>query len=435
MRPGSPPANAPEVATEAAVAPWQTLPGTPQVARRTLRTGVAIALSASVLALAIAGPASADTVAIVGGSTGQASTATTVCEFNAQTNTLTFTITNTSAITQPGSTSTITGIGFDLPPAGNASPSGLNGFTGMQAPSLSSTFTFSDAALGAVPGFAAVVLDFGFLTGSSGTFATGVDADGLVPGESASFTVSGAGFSGFTEAQICAAIFLRFQNVPTAGSDVGVPATAVVASLTLRKATDPASDPQVFDFDLTGPGVPSDADLDTDAGSASLPSEETYSLSASQLGAHTIVESAIPGWTLTGLVCEGAGADSSVDLATRTATLDIDGGETIVCTFTNTEDGLASQAPSPAPSQSAAPPSDAPPSDPPSSDPPSSDPPSSDPPSSDAPPSDAPAPTTPPTSTDGRSGPLSATYAWLASVLAIAGAAMLLRGRPRRSNR
>jgi len=166
----------------------------------------------------------ADTITISGVNSGQAATATVVCEFNSQTNTLTFTITNTSAITQPGSTSTITGIGYDLPPLGNASASGLNGFTGMQAPSLSSTFNFSDADLGAVPaGFNNVVLDFGFTTGPSGNFNGGSVNDGLLPGESASFTVTGAAFTGFTETQICNAIFVRFQNVPVAGSDVGTP--------------------------------------------------------------------------------------------------------------------------------------------------------------------------------------------------------------------
>jgi len=166
----------------------------------------------------------ADTITVTGVDTGQFSTATVVCEFNSQTNTFTFTITNTSAITQPGSTSTITGIGFDLPPLGNASASGLNGFTGMQAPSLSATFVFSDAALGNVPhGFNSAVLDFGFLTGNSGNFSSGSVNDGLAPGESASFIVSGPAFTGFTEAQICNAIFVRFQNVNFgAGSDVGV---------------------------------------------------------------------------------------------------------------------------------------------------------------------------------------------------------------------
>lgn len=174
----------------------------------------------------------ADTITVAGVESGQFSTATVVCEFNSQTNTFTFTITNTSAITQPGSTSTITGIGFDLPPLGNASASGLNGFTGMQAPSLSSNFTFSDGDVGNVPhGFSTAVLDFAFITGPSGNFSGGSVNDGLLPGESASFVVSGAAFTGFTEAQICNAIFVRFQNVPeeggSGGSDVGVPQTEV----------------------------------------------------------------------------------------------------------------------------------------------------------------------------------------------------------------
>ena len=183
-----------------------------------------LVLSLAALLVFTSATVRADTITIVGVDTGQFSTATVVCEFNSQTNTFTFTITNTSAITQPGSTSTITGIGFDLPPLGNASASGLNGFTGMQAPSLSSNFTFSDGDLGNVPhGFNSAVLDFGFITGNSGNFSGGSVNDGLTPGESASFVVSGAAFAGFTEEQICNAIFVRFQNVNTgAGSDVGV---------------------------------------------------------------------------------------------------------------------------------------------------------------------------------------------------------------------
>jgi PEP-CTERM motif-containing protein len=183
----------------------------------------------SLAALVIFGgvTARADTITISGVNSGQLSTATIVCEFNSQTNTFTFTITNTSAITSPGSTATITGIGYDLPPGGNASASGLNGFTGMQAPSLSSNFDFSDGDLGNVPvALNTTVLDFGFTTGPSGTFAGGSVNDGLLPGESASFTVSGAAFTGFTETQICNAVFVRFQNVPTFGSDVAVPGGA-----------------------------------------------------------------------------------------------------------------------------------------------------------------------------------------------------------------
>jgi hypothetical protein len=185
-------------------------------------------LSAVCILTVVSATAHADTITITGKLSGNASTATVVCEFNSQTNTFTFTITNTSAITSPGSTSTITGIGFDLPPLGNASASGLNGFTGMQAPSLSSTFDFSDADLGSVPAdFNNVVLDFGFTTGPSGNFAGGSTGLGLLPGESASFTVTGAAFTGFTEAQICNAIFVRFQDTPGVGSDVATPGIAV----------------------------------------------------------------------------------------------------------------------------------------------------------------------------------------------------------------
>lgn len=181
-------------------------------------------LATLILMAGVASTARADTIQIVGVGSGQVSTATVNCEFNAQTNTFTFTITNTSAITSPGSTATITGIGFDLPPLGNASSSGLNGFSGTQAPSLTSTFNFTDGDLGAVPaGFNNVVLDFGFTTGPSGNFNGGSPNDGLAPGESASFTVTGAAFSGFTEQQICNAIFVRFQALPNGGSDVGVP--------------------------------------------------------------------------------------------------------------------------------------------------------------------------------------------------------------------
>ena len=109
------------------------------------------------------------------------------------------------------------------------------------------------------------------------------------------------------------------------------------ASLQVVKVTDPASDPQDFDFDLTGAGVDADLDLDTDGGDGTLPSQATFTLNASQLGAHTVTESGTPGWSLTNLVCSGGGADSSTDLGTRKATLDIDAGETVLCTFTNTK--------------------------------------------------------------------------------------------------
>jgi PEP-CTERM motif-containing protein len=191
-----------------------------------------ISLSAVSILAIVSATAHADPITVVGVESGGFSTASVDCVFDPATNTFMFTITNTSNITQPGSTSTITGIGFDLPPTGNASSSGLNGFTGSQAPSLSSSFSFSDGDVGNVPhGFNTAVLDFAFLTGPSGNFSGGSVNDGLLPGESASFIVSGAAFAGLTGEEICNAIFVRFQNVPEAGgsggSDVGVPSQTV----------------------------------------------------------------------------------------------------------------------------------------------------------------------------------------------------------------
>src|SRR5215210_1560516 len=124
----------------------------------------------------------------------------------------------------------------------------------------------------------------------------------------------------------------------TASSNAAVAITATkCAKLTIKKLTDPASDAQDFDFDLTGAGVPADLDLDTDPASVATPSEQSYTLSPAQLGAHTVSETALAGWSLPGLVCTGAGGDSSTSLANRTATLDIDPGEDVVCTFTNTK--------------------------------------------------------------------------------------------------
>lgn len=173
--------------------------------------------------VAFVSSAKADTVLIVGNTTGSLATATVNCTFNAQTNTFTFTINNTSPFD-----ARITSIGFDLPPAGNASASGLNGFTGsVDFQPAGVDFDFSDGDLGNVNQFNSAVLDFGFLTGNN--FSGGNPNEGLAPGidpgDEATFTVSGAAFSGFTEEQICNAIFVRFQRVGAngEGSDVGTP--------------------------------------------------------------------------------------------------------------------------------------------------------------------------------------------------------------------
>src|SRR5688500_18946577 len=92
-------------------------------------------------------------------------------------------------------------------------------------------------------------------------------------------------------------------------------------SLTVVKVIDLPSDPQYFDFDLTGVGLPADLDVDTDPGSADLPSQQTISLSSAKRGENTATASPVTGWSLTGITCNDPTNDSSVSLATRTVTL------------------------------------------------------------------------------------------------------------------
>jgi len=174
------------------------------------------------LCLLFALTAQAETISIVGNSTGGLSTATVTCTFNPMTNTLTLTITNTSRFD-----ARITGIGFDLVQgdfSGNGS-SGLNGFSGAN----NAGFTFGDGALGNVPQFGNAVLDFGWTTGNSGNFSGGSPNDGIAPGSSLTLSVSGSAFAGLTEAQICQTILVRFQRVGAdgEGSDVATPSQPV----------------------------------------------------------------------------------------------------------------------------------------------------------------------------------------------------------------
>jgi hypothetical protein len=174
--------------------------------------------SAFYVIFALTMPANGSTLTIVGNSTGSSATATVNLTFNPASNSLTFTITNTSPFD-----ARVTGIGFDLVNgdfSGNGS-AGLNGFTGAN----STGFTFGNGDLGNVPQFNNAVLDFGWTTGNSGSFNGGSPNDGLAPGQSLSFSVSGSSFAGMTEAQIANSIFVRFQRVGAngEGSDVGTP--------------------------------------------------------------------------------------------------------------------------------------------------------------------------------------------------------------------
>jgi uncharacterized repeat protein (TIGR01451 family) len=55
-------------------------------------------------------------------------------------------------------------------------------------------------------------------------------------------------------------------------------------------------------------------------------------------GAYTVAETAVAGWSLAGLTCTDPDNGTAADVATRSATIDLDPGETVVCVFSNVAD-------------------------------------------------------------------------------------------------
>jgi hypothetical protein len=89
------------------------------------------------------------------------------------------------------------------------------------------------------------------------------------------------------------------------------------------------------DFTFIGSGSLGTFVLDDDY-DPTLPNTMTFS--GLTLGTYTVTEVETAGFTLTGLACattEASGDTTTVNLETRTATIDLDGGETVTCTFTN----------------------------------------------------------------------------------------------------
>ena len=130
---------------------------------------------------------------------------------------ITFSVTN---VLVPGVTSSITGIGFDLPGVITANSPGTCGPTLAECGNFTLTPTISNSP-GNVPQFPGVTLDWAVITGPA---FTGGNPPGINQGLTATFTVTG-NFTGLTQAQFLAGVYVRFQSVvdpafPNVGSDV-----------------------------------------------------------------------------------------------------------------------------------------------------------------------------------------------------------------------
>jgi uncharacterized repeat protein (TIGR02543 family) len=88
-----------------------------------------------------------------------------------------------------------------------------------------------------------------------------------------------------------------------------------------------------FSFTATGTGLPSSFPLTTPSGGGTA--SQTFANVSP--GTKTVTEQFVLDWVLTNLVCSDPDGGTTVNVGTRTATIDLDGGETITCTFTNTQ--------------------------------------------------------------------------------------------------
>jgi hypothetical protein len=174
--------------------------------------------AAAIAMFALSSVARADTVTLTG-INGTGVTAT-ITNFSLVGNQFTFTINNTSVA--PGTTGTITNIGFALP---GTRP---NNYTLVSSTNSNYSLVFDlNATAGAqnlVSSFDLVLTD---KQNGNITFGGGSVNLGIQPGTSATFVITGD-FSGLTADQIAHDIFARFQNVNPGGSDVATSGPAAV---------------------------------------------------------------------------------------------------------------------------------------------------------------------------------------------------------------
>ena len=106
--------------------------------------------------------------------------------------------------------------------------------------------------------------------------------------------------------------------------------TYVSGVIIVDKVTLPAQDPKLFDFNASwDAGDPPDFQL----------ADQTAPVNSGNLapGSYSVTEIVPAGWDLTDVTCVG---DDNADIDdTATAVVDLDAGETVTCTFTNTKRG------------------------------------------------------------------------------------------------
>ena len=174
-----------------------------------------LAIAAVFITIAMSSIARADTTTLTG-INGTGVTAT-ITNYSLVGNTFTFTINNTSV--SPGTTGTITNIGFALP--GNRPHT----YTLTSSSNSHYSIVFGQNATSGSPN----------LVSTFDLILSGGLNNGIAPGTSATFVITGD-FSGLTANQIAHDIFARFQNVNPGGSDLATSAMTFTVNSTADHA-------------------------------------------------------------------------------------------------------------------------------------------------------------------------------------------------------
>ena len=206
--------------------------------------------------------------------------------------------------------------------------------------------------------------DFGALDVASGSLAHTFTIDNsgtadltlspvVIAGDVGDFTLTAApgspvtagGSTTFTITFNPTAAGLRSATVSIANNDAdenpynfSIQGTGTVVgaqgTITIVKNTDPA---------IAGDGTFTFSSADADFNGLSLTTSGNTATSAAitkAAGSYTVTEDFVTGWSLSSIACTGdTDGGSTVDVGTRTLTIDLDASEAIMCTFINVRDG------------------------------------------------------------------------------------------------
>ncbi|MGO0999726.1 DUF7933 domain-containing protein [Lysobacter sp. CA196] len=191
----------------------------------------------------------------------------------------------------------------------------------------------------ATPNAATTTCSGGSVVATPGSAQVSLSGASVGAGQTCTVTVAITNVAGQTNAD-CASNPSAFTNsaanIASSSNVVNAltPVCLVVlpsSTITIVKDALP-DDAQDFVFNTTGDGL-SGFTLDDD-GDATLSNTRTFTgLTA---GSYTVTESAVPGWSLSELSCTDPDSGTTANLGTGTAAIDLDTGEHITCTYTNT---------------------------------------------------------------------------------------------------